>query len=65
MAGKNLKELLTEQARLHTKRSELTTNALKAIKDELGLIDSDLEAVTGLISEIVETGAANIASMIP
>ena len=54
----NLKELLAQKARLQDQRSELTTNALKAIESKLGLIDSDLETVTGLISEMVEAGAA-------
>ena len=57
MHHQNLKELLTEQARLQAKKSQLTTSALKAIENELGLIDSDLKTVTGLISEIVADGA--------
>lgn len=58
MDKNNLKVLLAEKARLQANKSELTTNALEAIKDKTGSIDSELEAVNGFISTIVNDGAA-------
>lgn len=58
MTSKNLKQLLTEKARLQANKSDIEATAYNAIKDQIALINSDLEAVNGFISEIVETGAA-------
>ena len=58
MDKNNLKLLLADQTRLLATRADIEATALNAIKDKIALVNADLEAVTGLISEMVKAGAA-------